>query len=225
MKTNLYEFYAKHYREIGDLLGLERDVCDKYPQEVGDFLRDAVEDHLATKFAGKEDWECDYDVYERGWREVSWSHKSFDDKLYFGIADLREAVSHERSVKGLIHCYLGTEDAKRATKIHLQKQRSHISRLKKLGYQVNEGDKEDWWFARRRAPALRRRVGLRPQRAAECTTGHARGGAGPSTGACRSRAAALLLDLARLRRFSGSPFLVAIGGIADIFSGRSKCQR
>jgi hypothetical protein len=32
--------------------------------------------------------------------------------------------------------------------------------------------------------------------AAECTTGHARDGAGLSTGACRSRAAALLLDLA-----------------------------
>src|SRR5271169_1756475 len=52
--------------------------------------------------------------------------------------------------------------------------------------------------------------------AAERTSGHGRGGAGPSTGACRSRAAALLLDLARLRRFSGSPFLVAIGGTADI---------
>jgi len=63
-----------------------------------------------------------------------------------------------------------------------------------------------------------------PQAATECTTGHARGGAGPSTGACRSRAAALLLDLARLRRFSGSPFLVAIGGRADISSGRSKCR-
>ena len=60
--------------------------------------------------------------------------------------------------------------------------------------------------------------------AAECTTGHARDGAGPSTGACRSRAAALLLDLARLRRFSDSPFLVAIGRIADISSGRSKCR-
>ena len=60
--------------------------------------------------------------------------------------------------------------------------------------------------------------------AAECATGHARDGAGPSTGACRSRAAALLLDLARLRRFTGSPFLVAIGGRADIPSGRSKCR-
>ena len=33
-----------------------------------------------------------------------------------------------------------------------------------------------------------------------------------------------LLDLARLRRFSSSPFLVAIGGRADIPSGRSKCR-
>src|SRR5580704_7277267 len=57
-----------------------------------------------------------------------------------------------------------------------------------------------------------RREARRTSAAAECTTGHARGGAGPCTGACRSRAAALLLDLARLRRFSGSPFLVAIGG-------------
>jgi hypothetical protein len=32
-----------------------------------------------------------------------------------------------------------------------------------------------------------------------------------------------LLPLA-LRRFSGSPFLVAIGGIADVSSGRPKCR-
>jgi hypothetical protein len=34
-----------------------------------------------------------------------------------------------------------------------------------------------------------------------------------------------LIAIGRSRRFSGSPFLVAIGGISDISSGRSKSRR
>ena len=58
---------------------------------------------------------------------------------------------------------------------------------------------------KRRAEGIKRLPSER-RPSGEWTTGHARGGAGRSTGACRSRAAALLLDLARLRHFSGSPF-------------------
>jgi hypothetical protein len=118
MTRDVFAFYAKHYTDLGHLRNLEKDVQERYPDELWKMIQKIFFDRfLAGPFAGLRGWECTKELDGPDDSINLWHPRYFDEKKrgpYFCIEPFSHSVtdvssSNKQFVRQLIYCYVGID--------------------------------------------------------------------------------------------------------------------